>query len=152
VKRSRGFSLLEILVVLLVVGLFSALSVAWLDTGPAPMQRALDELADQTRAHAALARHSGQVLGMRWNGHQPEFVRLQTDQSAKEPARWVVDSSLSKSWPENLKADWPASGDPNVVFTPTGVAAPVVLNWRWPEGRQRWQWLSDNSLSRVDLP
>lgn len=148
-KRSRGFSLLEILVVLLIVGLFSAMSVAWLDAGPAPMHRALDQLAAETRAQAAQARHSGQVRGLRWNGRQPEFVRLQ---SGKDQPRWVADAQQSKAWPESLKADWPASSEPNVVFTPTGIALPVALNWHWPEGRQRWQWSSDNSLSRVDLP
>jgi general secretion pathway protein H len=149
VKRSRGFSLLEILVVLLIVGLFSAMSVAWLDAGPAPMHRALDQLAAETRAQAAQARHSGQVRGLRWNGRQPEFVRLQ---SGKDQPRWVADAQPSKAWPESLKADWPVSSEPKVVFTPTGVAAPVVIDWHWPEGRQRWQWSGDNSLSRVDLP
>ena len=151
-KRSQGFSLLEILVVLLVVGLFSAMSVAWLDTGPAPMQRALEQLAAETRAQAAQARHSGQVLGLRWNGREPEFVRLQAGATAREPARWVLDSPASTAWPQTLKADWPVSSEPKVVFTPTGLAAPVILNWRWPQGGQRWQWLGDNSLSRVDLP
>ncbi len=148
-KRSRGFSLLEILVVLLIVGLFSAMSVAWLDAGPAPLHRALDQLAAEARAQAAQARHSGQVRGLRWNGRQPEFVHLQF---GKDQPRWVADEQTPKAWPDNLKADWPASSDPKVVFTPTGVALPVALNWRWPEGGQRWQWSSDDGLSRVDLP
>lgn len=147
--KSRGFSLLEILVVLLIVGLFSALSVAWLDAGPAPMHRALEQLAAETQAHAAQARHSGQVLGLRWNGRQPEFVHLQTDKAA---TRWVLAEPRSNAWPDTLKADWPASSEPKVVFTPSGVAAPVTLNWRWPDGQQRWQWFSDNRLNRVDLP
>lgn len=44
-QRSRGFSLLEMLVVLLIVGLFSALGVAYLDAGQAPMRQALAQLA-----------------------------------------------------------------------------------------------------------
>jgi general secretion pathway protein H len=149
VKRSQGFTLLEILVVLLIVGLFSALSVAWLDAGPAPMHRALDRLADEAAAKAAQARHSGQVSGLRWNGRKPEFVRLQTVEGA---ARWVVEAQGANGWPEALKADWPASTEPRVVFTPNGVASPVTLDWRWPEGHQRWRWSSDNGLSRVDVP
>lgn len=148
-KVSRGFSLLEMLVVLLIVGLFSAMSVAWLDAGPAPMQHALEQLAADARAQAAQARHSGQVRGLRWNGQQPEFVRLQ---AGKERSRWVVDSSLSRPWPEALRADWPVSDEPKVVFTPTGLAEPVALDWHWPQGHQRWRWSSDNSLSRVELP
>jgi general secretion pathway protein H len=149
VKISQGFSLLEILVVLLIVGLFSAMSVAWLDSGPAPMLRALQQLAIETQAQAARARHSGQVLGLRWNGRQPEWVRLQQDRAQ---ARWVPDSRLPGPWPEQLLASWPASGEPGVIFTPAGVAASVSLDWQWPEGRQRWQWRTDNSLIRADLP
>lgn len=148
-KRSQGFSLLELLVVLLIVGLFSAMSVAWLDAGPAPLERALEQLAAQARAHADQARHSGQVSGLRWNGRQPEFVRLQTGGGA---TRWVVDSHVTPDWPEALKADWPASSEPKVVFTANGVASPATLDWHWAEGRERWQWLSDSRLSRTQLP
>lgn len=147
-KSVQGFSLLEILVVLLIVGLFSAMSVAWLDSGPAPMTRALEQLAAQAQAQAARARHSGQVLGLRWNGREPEFVRLQSDKAA---TRWVRDSTRSSVWPAELRADVPTSSEPIVVFTPAGVATAAVINWRWPSGQQRWQWRTDNSLSRVDL-
>lgn len=148
-KDSRGFSLLEMLVVLLIVGLFGAMSVAWLEAGPAPMQRALEQLAADAHAQAAQARHSGQVRGLRWNGQQPEFVRWQ---AGKDHPRWVVDSSSPRSWPQTLRADGPVSGEPKVVFTPTGLAEPATLDWRWPQGHQRWRWSGDNSLSRVDLP
>ncbi|MBX8498091.1 prepilin-type N-terminal cleavage/methylation domain-containing protein [Pseudomonas cichorii] len=144
-KVSQGFSLLEILVVLLIIGLFSALSVAWLDSGHAPMLQALEKLAAEARTQAAQARHSGQVSGMRWNGRQPEFVR-------KDQTRWIVDTSPMTSWPEGLKADWPVSDEPRVIFTPSGVATAVNLNWHWPEGRQRWEWRTDNSLTQVKLP
>jgi general secretion pathway protein H len=147
-KSVQGFSLLEILVVLLIVGLFSAMSVAWLDSGPAPMNRALEQLAAEAQAQAARARHSGQVLGLRWNGREPEFVRLQSDKTA---TRWVRESSRSRVWPDELRADLPTSSEPVVVFTPAGVAQAAVMNWRWPTGLQRWQWRTDNSLSRVDV-
>jgi general secretion pathway protein H len=147
-KSVQGFSLLEILVVLLIVGLFSAMSVAWLDSGPAPMTRALEQLATQAQAQAARARHSGQVLGLRWNGREPEFVRLQNDKAA---TRWVRDATRTNPWPEELRADVATSSEPIVVFTPAGVAEAATVNWRWPTGQQRWQWRTDNSLSRVDL-
>ena len=148
-KCSQGFSLLEMLVVLLIVGLFSAMSVAWLDSGQAPIQQALQQLAAEARTHAAQARHSGQVLGLRWNGKQPEFVRLQQD---KDIARWVVEPSRLKPWPALLGADWTVSTEPQVVFTPSGVARSAVLNWQWPEGQQRWEWRTDNSLTQVQMP
>lgn len=148
-KRARGFSLLEMLVVLLIVGLFSAMSVAWLDSGQAPIQQALQQLAAEARIQAAQARHSGQVLGLRWNGQQPEFVRLQ--QSA-DTQRWRVEPTRLKAWPAQLSADWPVSVEPQVLFTPTGVAGSAVLTWHWPEGQQRWEWRADNSLTQVNLP
>jgi general secretion pathway protein H len=147
-KSVQGFSLLEILVVLLIVGLFSAMSVAWLDSGPAPMSRALEQLAAQAQAQAARARHSGQVLGLRWNGREPEFVRLQND---KASTRWVRDVARANPWPEGLRADVPTSSEPMVVFTPAGVAEAATVSWRWATGQQRWQWRTDNSLSRVEL-
>ncbi|MFJ4142196.1 type II secretion system minor pseudopilin GspH [Pseudomonas sp. NPDC089734] len=148
-KAERGFSLLEMLVVLLIIGLFSGLSVAWLDSGDAPMQQALERLAAEARTQAAQARHSGQVLGMRWNGRQPEFVRLTR---THDQTHWVADESRMKPWPAELLADWPASDEPRVVFTPAGVARASVLNWQWPEGQQRWEWRTDNSLTQVKWP
>ncbi|RMQ43670.1 hypothetical protein ALQ04_02931 [Pseudomonas cichorii] len=148
-KMSRGFSLLEMLVVLLIIGLFSGLSVAWLDSGQAPMQQALEQLAAEARTRAAQARHSGEVSGMRWNGRQPEFVRMTR---SKDQTLWVLDATRMKAWPAGLLADWPVSAEPRVVFTPAGVAAAVNLNWQWPEGRQRWEWRTDNSLTQVKLP
>lgn len=148
-QASRGFTLLEMLVVLLIVGLLSGMSVGWLETGHAPMQRALDQLAAQSRIFAAEARHGGQLLGLRWNGKQPEFVRLQQEQGQ---ARWVIEPTRLDPWPAQLKADWAVSGEPRVVFTPSGVAAPMSLVWQWPEGRQRWSWSSDNQLRVADLP
>ncbi|KFE54337.1 type II secretion system minor pseudopilin GspH [Pseudomonas syringae] len=148
-KHAQGFSLLEILVVLLIVGLFSAMSVAWLDSGQAPIQQALQQLAAEARIQAAQARHSGQVLGLRWNGKQPEFVRLQQD---KDNLRWRVEPTRLKPWPVQLSTDWPVSVEPQVVFTPTGVARSAVVNWQWPQGHQRWEWRGDNSLTQVNLP
>lgn len=147
--RSDGFSLLEILVVLLIIGLFSALSVAWLDAGQAPVRRALAQLANESRAHAAEARHAGQLLGLRWNGRQPEFVRWQLENG--RPG-WRVDASRSAPWPAQLQADWPVSSEPQVIFTPSGLARPVSLHWRWPEGQQRWQWRADNGLHIATSP
>lgn len=147
--RAQGFSLLEMLVVLLIVGLFSAMSVAWLDSGQAPIQQALQQLAAEARIQAAQARHSGQVLGLRWNGKQPEFVRLQP---GTDSSRWRVEPTRLKPWPAQLSADWPVSAEPQVVFTPAGVARSAVINWHWPEGQQRWEWRADNSLTQVNLP
>lgn len=141
---SRGFSLLELLVVLLIVGLLSGLSVAWLNAGRSAALQALDGLAAQVQLHAAQARHSGQLLGLRWNGRQPEFVRL-------EQQLWVADPWRPVAWPTELRADWPAGTVPPVIFTPDGVVAPR-LKWQWSDGQQHWHWLSDGRLARAEVP
>lgn len=147
--RCDGFSLLEMLVVLLIVGLFSALGVAALDAGQAPMRQALAQLANDARTQAAQARHGGQLLGLRWNGRQPEFVRWQVAQGR---GAWRVEGARSTPWPAQLQPDWPRSAEPQVIFTPSGLARPVVLTWRWPEGSQRWQWRADNTLEIAIQP
>lgn len=147
--RCAGFSLLEMLVVLLIVGLFSALGVASLDAGQAPMRQALAQLANDARTQAAQARHGGQLLGLRWNGRQPEFVRWQVAQGR---GAWRVEGERSTPWPAQLQPDWPRSAEPQVIFTPSGLARPVALTWRWPEGSQRWQWRADNTLEIAIQP
>lgn len=144
-KRARGFSLLELLVVMLIIGLFSGLSVAWLNGGQTPAVQALEQLAARAQQHAALARHSGQLRGLRWSGKQPEFVRFEKQQ-------WVAEPWRAEPWPAQVTANWPASRTPQVIFTPSGIAGAVNLEWQWAEGRQRWQWLSDNRLVRRDVP
>ncbi len=144
-NRARGFTLLELLVVMLIIGLFSGLSVAWLNGGQTPAVQALEQLAAQAQHQAAVARHSGQQLGLRWTGKQPEFVRF-------EQQRWVAQPWRAESWPTQLSASWPASQVPQVVFTAHGVASAASLQWQWAEGRQRWQWLSNDRLVRIDGP
>ena len=138
----RGFSLLELLVVLAIAGLMTGLSVAWLDSGKAGAEQALARLASEVRAQAALARHAGQLRGLRWNGQRPEFVR-------RGPDGWVLEQTRLGDWPKALRPDWPASQAPQLVFTPEGWARPGNLSWRWPEGRERWDWGRDGQLRRV---
>ena len=133
------------LVVLAIAGLMTGLGVAWLDSGKAGMDQALARLAAQTREQAALARHTGQLRGLRWNGRHPEFVRrVQTG--------WVVEPVSLGEWPKGLQPDWPTSRTPPLVFTPDGWARPGSVAWHWPEGRQRWQWNRDGHLQVVLTP
>ena len=144
-RGQRGFTLLELLVVLAIAGLMSALSVAWLDSGKASVDQALQRLAAETRTQAALARHAGQLRGLRWNGQRPEFVR-------REGAAWVVDSASLGSWPKGVRPDWPASPQPRLLFTPHGWAQAGSVRWHWHEGSQRWDWTRDGRLQVVVSP
>ena len=141
----RGFSLIEMLVVLAIAGLMTGLSVAWLDSGKAGMDQALARLATQTREQAALARHAGQLRGLRWNGQRPEFVR-------RVSGGWVVEPVSLGDWPRGLRPDWPPSQVPPLVFTPEGWARPGSVLWQWAEGRQRWQWSREGHLQVVATP
>lgn len=145
----RGFSLLELLVVLFIAGLLTSLSVAWLDSGEAPAQQALERLAAASRAQAAEALHAGQIHGLRWNGQHPEFVRQVRE---NEELRWRVEPVALGEWPTVLKPDWPAAGEPRLVFTPNGLGAARPMRWRWPEGGEQWQWDGTGRLQRTSLP
>lgn len=138
----RGFSLLELLVVLAIAGLMTGLAVAWLDSGKASADQALERLAAVTVAQAGLARHAGQLRGLRWNGQRPEFVRRQGEQ-------WVVEPVALGEWPKDLRPDWPASRTPALLFTPDGWAQPGAVRWHWANGGQAWRWDRDGHL-RVD--
>ncbi|MHC6227077.1 type II secretion system minor pseudopilin GspH [Pseudomonas sp. X10] len=141
----RGFSLLELLVVLAIAGLMTGLSVVWLDSSKAGGEQALSRLAAMTREQAALAQHVGQLRGMRWNGERPEFVRL-------AGSGWEVEPLAIGDWPKGLHPDWPASPSPRLLFTPDGWGQPGTVLWRWAQGRQRWDWTRSGQLRTAAVP
>ena len=141
----RGFSLIELLVVLAIAGLMTGLAVAWLDSGKASVDQALQRLVAQVHTQAALARHAGQLRGLRWTGQRPEFVR-------REREGWVVEAVSLGDWPKGLRPDWPAGGQPRLLFTPQGWAQPGAVLWRWAEGSQRWEWGRDGQLRTALSP
>ena len=148
VAPQSGFSLLELLVVLVIAGLLTSLSVAWLDSGQNAAQQALQRLAQASRAQAGLALHAGQIHGLRWNGQRPEFVRQVGEGAA---LRWQVEATDLGEWPQALRPDWPRSQEPRLLFTPSGIASPQSLRWQWPEGGEQWQWNSLGQLQRTLL-
>lgn len=97
-RRQRGFSLIELLVVLAIAGLMTGLAVAGFGNSQASVDQALQRLASETRAQAALSRHAGQLRGLRWNGQRPEFVR-------REGNGWEVEAVALGDWPKGLRPD-----------------------------------------------
>ncbi|NBA98003.1 type II secretion system minor pseudopilin GspH [Pseudomonas sp. R5(2019)] len=148
-RHARGFTLLELMVVLMIVGLMSSLSVAWLDDGQAQSRRALEQLASDAATQAARARHEGRVLGLRWNGKAPEFVSLQRQGNT---SYWRAERPGGATWPAQLRPDWPVSAQPRVVFTPWGVERPATVTWHWADGQARWRWGRDGRLDIAGSP
>ncbi|MBF8705951.1 type II secretion system minor pseudopilin GspH [Pseudomonas putida] len=144
-RRQQGFSLIELLVVLAIAGLMTGLAVAGVGNSQASVDQALQRLASETRAQAALARHAGQLRGLRWNGQRPEFVR-------REGNGWVVEAAALGDWPKGLRPDWPAGPQPRLLFTPHGWAQPGNVHWRWADGSQQWAWSRDGRLQVVVAP
>ncbi|MDD2110276.1 type II secretion system minor pseudopilin GspH [Pseudomonas asiatica] len=144
-RRQRGFSLIELLVVLAIAGLMTGLAVAGFGNSQASVDQALQRLASEIRAQAALARHTGQLRGLRWNGQRPEFVR-------REGNGWEVEAVALGDWPKGLRPDWPASPQPRLLFTPHGWAQPGNVRWRWADGSEQWAWSRDGRLQVVVAP
>jgi len=148
-QRSRGFSLLELLVVLVIVGLLTSLSVAWLAPGPQPATQALQRLAQASRQQAAVARHEGRVVGLRWNGQTLEWLALDPAPGA---VHWQRLDRQDDSWPRDLRPNWLASSEPQLVFTPWGVQRATPVTWSWPDGRAHWRWRASGALEQSVLP
>ena len=144
-RRQRGFSLIELLVVLAIAGLMTGLAVAGFGNSQASVDQALQRLASEARSQAALARHAGQLRGLRWNGQRPEFV-------LREGNGWVVEAVALGDWPKGLRPDWPASPQPRLLFTPHGWAQPGKVRWRWADGSQQWAWSRDGRMQVVVAP
>ncbi len=141
-RKAAGFTLLELLLVLLIVGLVTAMSVAWLARGETLAVDALQRLAERSAALGTRARDTGQVIGLGWTAGGPAQF---------EPAlqggtlRWLA-RPLGGAWPEQVRPVSGGATEPWVIFTPTGIARPATLDWQWPDGQERWQWNSDGSL------
>ncbi|TLX61375.1 type II secretion system protein GspH [Stutzerimonas nosocomialis] len=142
-RRAAGFSLLELLLVLLIVGLLTGLSVAWLARGETAVPDALGRLAQRAASLAEEARDSGRLLGLGWSNGAPALLRLHPNTGG---TGWQAEPLGLGDWPEALQPRPAAEGRPWVVFTPTGVAGAALLDWSWPQGGERWQWAGDGQL------
>lgn len=140
--RAGGFTLLELLLVLFIAGLVTAMSVAWLARGETLAADALQRLAERAAALDARARDTGQVIGLGWSGSGP--ARFESTLQAGA-LRWSA-TPLDSSWPESVQPRSAKAGEPWVVFTPTGIAQATIIDWQWPDGHERWRWSGDGSL------
>jgi general secretion pathway protein H len=138
-----GFSLLELLLVLLIIGLLTGLSVAFLGRAQSTEADALEHLARSAEDTARQARHGGQILALGWADGRPVRLRLLPQ---GQVTRWQREPLALANWPAGLQPRNAREGLPWVVFTPSGIAAPATLEWSWENGSERWRWQSDGRL------
>lgn len=148
-RLQAGFSLLELLLVLLIIGLLTGLSVAWLGRAQSSEADALEQLARGAEDIARQARHGGQILALGWADGRPVRLRLLRQGQA---ASWQREPLALGNWPSGLQPRSVREGQPWVVFTPSGIAAPSTLDWSWAAGGERWRWQSDGRLLTQALP
>ncbi len=144
-RPSLGFSLLELMLVLALMGLVSALAVASLGGDPGRAYEAqLERLVVRMSDAESQARRRGWVLGLAWTERGYRFMRLRT--LVPDP-EWV---ELGREGPGDSR-DWSETvqllGSPlltNVdglalyrIWSPDGETLGPELSWQWPGGSAR---------------
>jgi len=140
VPRPRGFSLLELLVVVAIAGLLAALAMLSLGGlgAPDPVRQA-ERLADQVALVAEEIAFSGRTIGLRLDPEGTlQFVALTLPDGEREP-RWqtIADDPLLRpiALGERFEVELTASGartdprraSPAVLLMPDGTSTPFEL-------------------------
>lgn len=154
---SAGFTLAEILVVLVVIGLAAGLAYARLDADPRQsLEREARRLGGALEHAALLAQWKHQTLGVSATGTSYRFWRR--DESQADGARWVAlsdDDVLSPhaiaaplSVATQLYAGAPVAADAVLPLMASGRNEPYVIALASPQ----WQiLLASDPLNRVAL-
>ncbi|MDT3721847.1 GspH/FimT family pseudopilin [Pseudomonas oryzihabitans] len=134
--HQAGFTLLELMVVLLIVGLLTAVGVARLGGGSPAGQWRLESLATDFQLARDTARRSGRVLG--WQADATGFRYLQLVADAQGP-RWqpLASADLPDGrWPSGLQLAEPVSAQPRLIWWPNGDTRPQRL--AFAEEERQW--------------
>ncbi|HEX8010157.1 MAG TPA: prepilin-type N-terminal cleavage/methylation domain-containing protein [Casimicrobiaceae bacterium] len=157
-QRSRGFTLAEILVVLIVIGLAAGLIYAQLDIDPRQsLEREGRRFAAALEHAALLAQWKNQTLGVSASGGIYRFWR-QGNPTDPGGARWLALSDDDVLAPRALPASLvvtprlyagaPVPSDAVLPLSPSGRNEPYVIALASPE----WQiLLTADPLNRVAL-
>ena len=156
--RSGGFTLAEILVVLIVIGIAAGLTYAQLDVDPRQtLEREGRRFAGALEHAALLAQWKNQTLGVSANGGAYRFWR-RGSQSDGEGERWLALSDDDVLAPRALPASMiamprlyagqPVPDEAVLPLSPSGRNEPYVIALASPE----WQiLLAADPLNRVTL-
>lgn len=118
--RQGGFTLLELMVVLLIVGLLTAVGVARLGGGGPAGQWRLESLATDFQLARDSARRSGRILG--WQADAAGFRYLELVADTRGP-RWqpLASTDLPDGrWPTGLQLAESATTEPQLIWWPNG--------------------------------
>ena len=155
-KRCRGFTLAEILVVLLVIGVAAGLAYAQLDRDPRQaLEREGRRFAGALEHAALLAQWKNETLGVSASGGAYRFWRRVSD---SEGERWLALSDDAVLLPRTLPsplvaapqayAGQPVPGEAVLPLVPSGRNEPYVIALASSE----WQLLlTADPLNRVAL-
>jgi general secretion pathway protein H len=155
-RRTLGFTLAEILVVLVVIGLAAGLVYAQLEADPRQtLEREARRFAGSLEHAALLAQWKNQTLGVSATGGMYRFWRRGSDADGE---RWVALSDDDVLAPRarpppllaaiQLYAGAPVPGDAVVPLVPSGRNEPYVIALASPQ----WQMLlASDPLNRVAL-
>ncbi|MEH6606148.1 MAG: prepilin-type N-terminal cleavage/methylation domain-containing protein [Pseudomonadales bacterium] len=128
--RQRGFTLIEIMVVLVILGVFTTLVLIYV--GRAADQRissASNEVKHWLEQVHSSAMLQGALLGVRVDGPTLRVVRYQQYQwYVAQFAPYVLPEHFRFEWPteirEQLAADTTENSLPSLVFYPSGILEP----------------------------
>lgn len=127
-----GFTLVELLVVMVILGLIGAGVLIALPDGRTPLTRQSEDLAAalmRARDQAVLTNRVS-VVTVNGQGYSVRALRSEGDQPLQDEVRWGEGDRMTVTTADGVDA--PAAA---IAFDPTGVADPAIVRL-FREGRQ----------------
>ncbi len=137
--RARGFTLIEILVVLAIIGLLAGMAVLSVGASRSGVEREARRLSATLRLAADESRLQGRVLGLRFDSLGYSYHELLPYESRDEPALRLAWSPVGergalapRSWPPHLEFELKIDGRTVTAGSSRDALAPQII--LLPEG------------------